>query len=152
MIVYRIVKQKGRATDLSGIGSYNYGGRWNTPGTYALYTSASRALAALELLVHIDEAEAPRGMSIMSMEVNDLAPIYPVPDAELPKSWRSPENSALKNIGDKLLSAGKFAALKVRSAVMLYEFNYILNPRYPGFADLVKVIEVEEFNFDERLL
>ena len=152
MIVYRIVKNKSRTTDLSGTGAYNEGGRWNNAGTYAVYTSENRALAALELLVHIDESEAPPNLFIMSIEISNTAPIYDVIDTDLPEDWRLPENSALKNMGDKLLSANKFVAIKARSAIMPYEYNYILNPHYPGFHDLAKVAGVEDYNFDARLL
>src|SRR5271165_5285010 len=99
MIVYRIVKQKNRTTDLSGIGSYHVGGRWNNPGTYAIYTSENRSLAAFELLVHIDESEAPPHLFIMSIEINNNTPVYDMLDSDLPGNWRSPENSALKNMG-----------------------------------------------------
>jgi len=152
MVVYRIVKQKIRAADLSGIGSYHNGGRWNSPGTYVVYTSESRALAAFELLVHLDISEAPPGMFIMSVEIVDGAPVYEVPDELLPPKWPGPENAALKTLGDRLLAENKYIALKVRSAVMPYEYNYILNPRFPPFSDMVKVIEVQEYNFDQRLL
>ncbi|WP_414649653.1 RES domain-containing protein, partial [Chitinophaga sp.] len=38
MIVYRIVKTAERAQDLSGKGAYLAGGRWNSTGTFMLYT------------------------------------------------------------------------------------------------------------------
>jgi len=152
MIVYRIVKQKNRTTDLSGTGDYNVGGRWNNPGIYAVYTSENRALAAFELLVHTDQSEAPPNLFIMSIEINQNAAVCNVKDTDLPENWKSPENSALKNMGDKLLSGNKYLAIKARSAIMPYEYNYILNPHFPRFYDLVKVVNVESYNIDERLL
>lgn len=38
----------------SGEGARLFGGRWNSPGTSAVYTSESIALAALEICVHLD--------------------------------------------------------------------------------------------------
>jgi len=151
MIVYRIVKQKSRTTDLSGTGAYNEGGRWNNAGTYALYTSENRALAAMELLVHLDEQETPPDLFIMSIEINNTAPVYEITSINILNDWRMPENLALKYMGDKLFSANNYIAIKAPSAVMPFEYNYILNPRYPGFYDLVKVVGVEKFDFDERL-
>ncbi len=152
MVVYRIVKQKNRTTDLSGTGAHREGGRWNNTGTYAVYTSESRSLAALELLVHLDEPEAPPGLFIMSIEINNRAAIYEIPDTDLPQDWRSPENSALKNMGDKFLADIKYVAIKVRSAIMPFEYNYILNPLYQKFHNEVKIVNVETYSLDERLL
>ena len=44
---------------MSGEGARRYGGRWNPPGLPAVYLAESRALAALEILVH-----APREMLV----------------------------------------------------------------------------------------
>ena len=38
---------------LSGEGARLYGGRWNSPGTGAVYLGSSLALASIELLVHL---------------------------------------------------------------------------------------------------
>jgi RES domain-containing protein len=152
MIVYRIAKKKRRSNDLSGTGAYNEGGRWNNVGVYALYTSENRALAALEVLVHVEESELPPKLYIMAIEIDDSAPIYKVKDSELPKDWRQAENIALKTMGDKFFEDNKWIGLKVRSAVMPNEYNYILNPLYPGYNNLVKVISIEDHNTDERLL
>jgi len=152
MIVYRIAKKKNRSNDLSGIGAFNEGGRWNNTGVYALYTSENRALAALEVLVHVEESEFPPNLYIMTIDINDSAPVYEVKDSELPKDWRQPGSIDLKAMGDKLLVDNKYIGLKARSAVMPNEYNYILNPLYPGYNILVKVIDVEYLKVDGRLL
>ena len=46
----------------------------------------------------------------------------------------------------------KFLGIKVRSAINSAEFNYLLNPLFPGFYDLVRVADVIEIKFDERLV
>src|SRR5204863_6047762 len=50
---YRIFKPKHAATAFTGEGARLYGGRWNNKGTPMVYTAGSRALAALEMLVHV---------------------------------------------------------------------------------------------------
>ena len=67
------VKAKKRTTDLSGTGAYNAGGRWNSSGVYALYTSENRSLASLEVLVHVDEGELPPDLYVMTIEIVDSA-------------------------------------------------------------------------------
>lgn len=151
MKVYRIVKSEKRANDLSGMGAFKVGGRWNSPGVYALYTSENRSLASLEVLVHVDESELPPDLYIITIDLVDDAPIYGVQDEELPQDWRDPENIALKVHGDKIFNENKFLGIKVRSAVMPEEYNYILNPLYPGFHDMVKIEAIAAFTVDKRL-
>lgn len=151
MILYRIAKKKERANDLSGQGAANEGGRWNSEGTFALYTSESRALAMLELLVHVDETELPPNLFIMTIEIDESAPLYEMPDANMPEDWRMPENLSLKNLGDRFFQDRSFIGLKVRSAVMPQEYNYVLNPLFPRYFDLVRVQHIEDYQRDGRL-
>ena len=57
--VYRICKTKYAATAFDGEGAFRFGGRWNTRGTRLIYTAGNLALAALEMLVHLDEYPRP---------------------------------------------------------------------------------------------
>jgi RES domain-containing protein len=151
MLVYRIVKSEKRTTDLTGTGAYNEGGRWNSEGVYALYTSEHSALAMLEVLVHVDEGELPPDMFIMTIEIMDTAPVYAVPDDQLPTDWRVSENIVLKEMGDAIFSEKKYLGIKVRSAVLQDSYNYVLNPLFPGYYDLVKVMAVTPLAVDQRL-
>lgn len=151
MTVYRIAKNKQRAKDLSGKGAFIEGGRWNNAGVFALYTSESRALAMLEMLVHAEETELPPNMYIITIKFDDKVPVYKVRDNELPKDWREPENVVLKNLGDYFLKDKKYFAVKVRSAVMPDEYNIVLNPLYPNYHSLVKVARADLLDVDERL-
>ena len=85
MIVYRIVKGKNRTRDLTGMGAFLAGGRWNQEGGFALYTSENPSLALLELLVHTGSSELPPRMFIMTIEVDDKVPVYEIKDKDLPK-------------------------------------------------------------------
>jgi len=151
MVVYRIVKSEARTKDLSGRGAFIDGGRWNNPGIFLLYTSINSSLALLESLVHFDESELPPRMFIMRIEIDDTAPIYQFPDEDLPKNWRQPENIALKGLGDKLIRGNQYLAIKVRSSVNPDEYNILLNPMYPAYNDLVKVISAKPYTLDQRL-
>jgi RES domain-containing protein len=151
MLVYRIVQKEERTRDLSGTGAFKFGGRWNNPGTFALYTSENRSLAMLETLVHVDDSEMPPDMFIMEIGISDQAPVYLFPDERLPEHWMEPENIELKEEGDALMKDLRYLAIKVRSAVLPQEYNYMLNPLFPGFNDLVKVVKVTPIIPDIRL-
>jgi RES domain-containing protein len=152
MKVYRIVKSKARTQDLSGTGSYNVGGRWNFEGTYAVYTSEYRSLALLETLVHTEEDELPSNLFIITIEMDELAPVRTIGLEELPENWRQVEAYSIRQIGTNLLQAKECLALKVPSAVMPFEYNYILNPTFPGFEKLVRIRQVDLYHPDERLV
>jgi len=152
MVVYRMVKSEERTKDLSGKGAFIEGGRWNNPGIFLLYTSMNSSLAILESLVHFDESELPPRMFIMHIEVDESAIIYSLPDQNLPENWRQPENIELKEIGDKLIRSNQHIAIKVRSAVNPEEYNILLNPLFPAYYDLVKVIASEPYALDQRLI
>ncbi len=152
MVVYRIVKSEARTRDLSGKGAFIEGGRWNNPGIFLLYTSMNSSLAILESMVHFDESELPPRMFIMHIEIDETAFIYQFPDDNLPANWRRPENIELKEIGDKLLRDNQYVGIKVRSAVNPEEYNILLNPLFPAYYDLVKVIAAEPYDLDQRLI
>ena len=151
MLVYTIVKSEKRTTDLTGTGAFNEGGRWNNEGVYALYTSEHAALTMLEVLVHVDEGELPPGMFIMTIEIADNVPILEIQEKDLPADWRIPENIVLKEMGDKVFEEKRFLGIKAGSAVMPDSYNYILNPLYPGYYDVVKVVQVKALEVDKRL-
>jgi RES domain-containing protein len=151
MRVYRIVKLKKRTKDLSGLGAFLEGGRWNSPGSFALYTSENPSLALLEVLVHLDESDIPPRMFIMEIEVDDRMPVLKIATDQLPKAWRIPEKIQLKEMGDAMLRASNTIGFSVPSAVLPGQYNIILNPSFPGFLDYVQVISVEPLEVDQRL-
>jgi RES domain-containing protein len=152
MFVYRIVKSKNRTKDLSGAGAFRVGGRWNSKGTYMLYTSENSSLAYLEILVHFDETDYPPRLYIVKIEVDDKAPMYALKDSEYPSDWMQLEMLANKMLGDQWMAEKKFLCFKVRSAINSVEYNYLLNPLFPRFYDLVRIVDVIEIKPDERLV
>jgi len=151
MIVYRIVGKKSRSSDLSGQGAANVGGRWNSLGTHALHTSESRALALLEVLVHVDLEDLPVNMYIMVIEINENSPVLEISDRDLPDNWHEPDNLYLRTLGDRIFKEGQFLAIKAGSAILPAEYNYILNPRHESFSKNVRILKVEDLLTDQRL-
>jgi RES domain-containing protein len=151
MRVFRIVKDKARASDLSGTGSYLFGGRWNSKGTYMLYTSENSSLAYLENLVHFDKLTYPPHLFIVEMNVDNAMPLFTLPDAAYPLKWRQLDLFANKALGDTWMKVKKYAGVRVRSAINTQEYNLLLNPQSIHFSDLVKIISINEILADDRL-
>ena len=57
-----------------------------------------------------------------------------------------------KVIGDKLMNENKFFGIKVKSAVNVFEHNYLLNPLFPGYHDCISIKSVTEIKVDERFI
>ena len=152
MHVYRIVKSEKRTTDLSGMGAFKAGGRWNEKGTYALYTSENSSLAFLENLVHFDLEETPEDLYILEIKIKKEELIFQIPDADYPKDWLNTDNFACKKLGDKLFLDHKLLGIKVRSAVNQSEFNVLLDPLFPGYHDLINVVNIIKIPVDQRLI
>jgi RES domain-containing protein len=152
MKLYRIVQDKARTKDLSGTGSFRYGGRWNSKGTYMLYTSETSSLAYLETLVHFDKILIPPQLYIVQLEVDDASPIYTLNDAEYNANWRKVSLFENQQLGDKWMNEKKYIGIKVKSAINSFEYNYLLNPLFPRYYALVKIVSVTEIDVDGRLV
>ena len=151
MIVYRIVKSKERTSDLSGIGAFKAGGRWNSKGTYMLYPSETSSLAYLETLVHFDVSLYPPHLYIMEIEIENSLSIYMLPGENYPPAWLRLALLENQAIGDRFMREKKFLGVNVTSAVNPLE-SYLLNPLYPRFYDYVIVKSVTEVPLDKRLM
>lgn len=149
MILYRIVNCN-FADDLSGTGARLYGGRWNSEGKPAIYLAASRSLAALEVLVHLPPLMVPDNYCLVEIEVPDNS-ITHVTVNQLPHNWKdiSPPG-ALRLMGDEFLKKQAHLLMKVPSAIVTAEYNYVLNPKH-GDIKRVKILSKQPFDFDERL-
>jgi len=147
---YRIVKVKWALSAFDGEAARRYGGRWNSVGTPMVYTSSSRSLAALEVLVHL---EGPaRGYSVIRCEIHDDVAVETIAEADLPGDWRnSAAPATLAAIGDAWVARGTSVVLKVPSAVVADESNYLLNPRHQDFGR-ISIHVAEPFPYDERLV
>ena len=148
MRAYRIVRPAFAATALSGEGARLYGGRWNLEGLPCVYAAGSRALAALELLVHTAPESLPLRFELIELDVpDDLLESRLSP----PPRWDAmPSSDVSKRFGDRWLRGNYRAALKVCSAVVPEEWNLLLNPRHSDFKQ-VKVVSQREFRFDSRM-
>ncbi|NER12784.1 RES domain-containing protein [Leptobacterium flavescens] len=150
MIVYRIDRNKRKNDLLSGIGAEKVGGRWNKIGTRAVYTSENVSLCYLEIVMHLDISEdLPDDRILVHIEIPDEIEISE--EKKLPKNWNSfPYNSGTQEIFTKFCNERKGAVLKVPSAIVGSEYNFVINPLHPDAAK-IKIVKIEKFSFDKRL-
>jgi RES domain-containing protein len=147
---WRITKQRNAKTSFSGAGARLYGGRWNSPGTIMIYTAQSQSLAALEMLVHVDSSELLGKYVFFEVGIDESF-ITDVEISQLPKNWRAdPAPAKLRTTSDDWVAAGTSAVLRVPSALVPSENNFLLNPRHPDFPKFYFGKPLS-FRFDPRL-
>ena len=152
MRVWRICRQPYAATALDGAGGMYTSGRWHTKGHPIVYAATSAALAALEVLVHVDPLTAPNDLSLLTIEVPDDLSREDVDVAKLPPGWsKVPAPVALQTMGTTWLKTGRSAVLVVPSAIIPIERNVLVNPRHPE-ARRAQLVGDDAFSFDSRLL
>ncbi|CAN5408239.1 RES family NAD+ phosphorylase [soil metagenome] len=149
MIVYRLTSGA-YINDLSGTGAKLFGGRWNSAGIPALYTTEHISLAVLEVLVHVKTYGQPVDFHLVTIEIPELLNMPVVIESQkLKLNWQDDATYG-QFIGDDFLTNGKSLLLKVPSAIIEDESNFIINPVHSG-AGKIKIRSVKKFIFDKRL-
>ena len=149
MEVFRITHKKwsGKLT-ASGLPA-----RWNSSGIRIIYSAGSRALACLENVVHRGSSDLRVPFITMTISVPDDLIIQELSIRELPEEWnKSGEPAYLKcrPFGDKWKRDAVSAILKVPSAIVPGDSNYLLNPDHPDFQQ-ISILSEKPFFFDERI-
>lgn len=150
LLAWRICDARFAATMWQGAGARDYGGRWNSKGVAVAYASESRALAAMEQLVHLIPPQLLERYVASSITLEQHQ-IERVDLTLLPPNWRNAvAPPALRRIGDAWAASARSLALAVPSAVVEGETNYLINPLHPDFAPAIKSPPTA-FTFDPRL-
>lgn len=135
---------------LSSSGSAN---RWNFDSEYVIYTGSSRSLSTLELVVHRNSTKKLPDYEVMIISIADEEDLFEqIQIKTLPTNWRSFESYyKLQKIGSEWYKKQSSLVLKVPSAVIPKEYNYIINTKQPLFTSKISLVRNEEYFFDERL-
>ena len=95
-----------------------------------VYTAESLALASLEVFVHTESVRIP--LIAIRAFLPENAVITEVDVNSLPTDWQKQTAYPLmQSIGRQWLLEQQTPILKVPSAIISVEFNYILNPQHP---------------------
>lgn len=150
MEVFRISTNKyAQSLSASGVST-----RWNRDGEFVLYTASTRSLATLELMVHMNAIRPVSNYKVMVISIQDNENIIKqLHRRSLPKNWRDFNTySKLQSIGSDWYRSIDSLVLKIPSAIITNEYNYIINCRHPDFSKSIKLVRAEDFYFDKRLI
>jgi len=146
---WRICKAKWARSAFDGRGAAVVPGRWNNSRTSIIYTSESRSLASLEVLVHVEDTSLISAMSLVAIPIRFAETLVETP-TKFPVDWRDlPAPASTRAFGDAWIASGNSAILRVPSVVTLGEYNFLLNPYHPDFSRL-SLGKPEPFSFDGR--
>jgi RES domain-containing protein len=148
MIIYRLAIEK-FSRDISGTGAKLMGGRWNTPGLPVLYTTGNISLSVLEILVNTERQFIPHTYQLLKLNIPDNAVYTTIVKEKLKEEWKD-DFEYTQWIGSEFLRLKKVLMLKVPSAVIDEENNFLFNPEHPDFKKL-KILSINNFQFDKRL-
>ena len=100
--------------------------------------------------MHIPFGIVPKDYFLITIQIPDTASILELTEADMPADWRSnPHSDSTQNIGDKFSTDLKHLILRVPSAVVPGDFNYLINPSHQMISE-VTIVNVEPFEFDSR--
>ena len=80
--VWRISKPEHGKASPNGTGAH----RWNSPGTPIIYAAESRALAALEMLCHLQGKELQEPYVLIEIQVDESL-VQTIEVSSLPQNW-----------------------------------------------------------------
>ncbi len=150
MQVYRLTK-KNFSTSLSGAGAAKAGGRWNSKGTEIIYTSDSRSLSMLEKYIHMPSGIIPKDFVMMSIDIPDKISMNEIELKTLAPDWKEETQIPnIRKIGDDFIASNSACILKIPSALVPGDHNYLINPAHPDFAQ-ISIASIDDFPFDDRL-
>jgi len=147
MILYRFTN-KNYAVDISGEGARLNGGRWNSKGVPVVYTSFTISLSLLELVIHSSSYDELQSNLLIQIDIPDNH-IAKIPTISVKPNWEN-DIGYSRFIGNEFLKSKLHLLLKVPSAIIPQEFNFLINPLHPDIKK-VKIANTSHFEFDSRL-
>jgi RES domain-containing protein len=116
-----------------------------------VYLSQNVSLAAWEKLINLASTTLiPVDLVLIEVLVPDVK-LLEVPEEILVKGWDGfPYLDVTMEYGTKFLTDNQHLLLKVPSAVIKAEYNYLLNPKHPLISEC-KIESVIPFAFDPRI-
>jgi len=147
MTIYRLSIEQYK-DDISGTGAKLYGGRWNIIGIPVLYATENISLSVLEILVRTNIHLIPLHYYLLKLDLPDNVELTSINKNKLKKEWKN-DISYTQWIGTEFLKSNKALVLKIPSAIVDEEHNFIINTGHTDFKK-VKITSSKKFSFDKR--
>lgn len=150
MEVFRISRKK-HSKKITSSGAAN---RWNFKDQKVIYTGSTRSLSTLELIVHKNAIQPRIEYEVMIISIADNDSLYKqISSKDLPNNWRKLEAYVeLQKKGSEWYKNQESLILKVPSAVIPLEYNYIINIEHPDFKKNIVHFRNENYFWDTRLV
>ena len=99
-------------------------------------------LSGFALTLHAQK-DSVRQHTLQEIRIEDLT--------KTAADWYTVENYLItQRMSDDWLKSGNSVVLKVPSAIIQNEFNYLLNVNHPDFSK-IEIVNISRFTFDPRL-
>jgi RES domain-containing protein len=131
--VYRVELAKFASVSQEGRGAYLVGGRWNTPGHEAVYCAGSLSLGILEVMAHLTPKTRANPRVYFAITLPERFITLNLKDPFPARFGSETDLVSTQRLGDRWLISGAGVALRVPSAIVPGEFNFILNPKHPDY-------------------
>lgn len=149
MEVFKICREK-YSNSLNASGVPN---RWNKKDEFVIYTGSSRSLSTLEMVAHRSYINISSQYKLLIILITDESLIKELNINDLPENWKSIEAYVeLQEIGSKWYHSNESLVLKVPSAIIPQEYNYIINTKHLLFKTHIILQDIDDFVWDNRLL
>ncbi len=109
-----------------------------------VYLAESLALAALEILVHVERVEFMPAFHAIAVEIPERL------ITDLPKAVDPNDRVAAREYGSSRLLGAKSAVLRVPSGIIPQERLYLVNPRHSA-ASAITASDPVPFDFDPKV-
>ena len=144
-------KHAHRTQLFSGQGWLYASGRWTPRGRPIVYTSASISLAVLEYTVNYRRRGWVPATVLGGATIAASVRVDTVSIDDLPAKWFAADPPPqLQRIGGRWLERAESAVLKVPSAIVIEEWNYLPKPLHADFGKL-RLSAPKLFSFDRRV-
>ena len=151
LTVFGLGKHVYRDQLFSGHGGLYASGRWTPRGRPVVYTSASISLAVLEYTVNYRRRGWVPATVLGRAMIPESVRVETISIEKLPANWFAAlPPPQLQVFGREWLERGETAVLKVPSAIVTEEWNYLLNPLHMDFRKF-RMTTPKPFNFDQRV-
>lgn len=135
----------------SGEGGLYVAGRWNYKGQLAVYVSDSLALATLEIYVRRSRLVKEKAHKAYRIEIPENLIETKCLTPDVLAAVKNDDFAFSQNLGSHWLNnLSGCPALKIPSAIVPEEFNFLLNPRHPDFNKIILHDPIDQY-FDPRL-